>query len=98
MRKVKSTVSFRLGQHVIDFKDVFTSEGEAVFCQACGESSVVNGVLKLQYSNGGRHVTAAVRLQIADTDSLIGQTSATRYSLGPSKFSTFATGLRERRE
>jgi hypothetical protein len=37
---VKSSDSSRLRQYVSDFKDVFTSGGKVLFCQACIKSIV----------------------------------------------------------
>jgi hypothetical protein len=34
---VKSSDSSRLRQYVSDFKDVLTSDGKVLFCQACGK-------------------------------------------------------------
>jgi hypothetical protein len=40
MGKVKSSDSSRLRQYISDLKDVFTSDGKVLFCQACGKSIV----------------------------------------------------------
>jgi hypothetical protein len=40
MGKVKSSDSSCLRQYVSDLKDVLTSDGKVLFCQACGKSIV----------------------------------------------------------
>jgi hypothetical protein len=41
MGKAKSSESSHLRQYVSDFKDVFTSDGKVIFCQACEKSVVI---------------------------------------------------------
>jgi hypothetical protein len=78
MEKVKSSDSSRLRQYISDFKDVFTSDGKVLLRQACGKSIVAQ-----QHSQVTQNLSG----------SLIGESSATSSSSGPSKFATFAKDL-----
>jgi hypothetical protein len=97
MAEVKSSDSSRLHQYVSDFKDVFTSDGKVLFCQACGKSIVAQQCSQVtQHLSGSKHIAATARLKQKDwpdRQSLIGESSATSSSSGPSKFATFATDL-----
>jgi hypothetical protein len=94
--EVKSTGSSRLRQYVSDFKDVFTSDGKVLFCQACGISVVAQQRSQVtQHLSGSKHAAATARLKQKDKpgkQSLIGEYSATSSS-EPSKFATFPTDL-----
>jgi hypothetical protein len=62
MRKVKSSDSSRLRQYVSDFKDVFTSDGKVLFCQACGKSVVAQQLSQVtRHLSGSKHIAAIVR-------------------------------------
>jgi hypothetical protein len=97
MGQVKSSDSSRLRQYVSDFKDVFTSDGKVLFCRACGKFIVTQQRSHVtQHISGNKHIAAIVRLKQKDRpgkQSLIGESSATSSSSGPSKFSTFAADL-----
>jgi hypothetical protein len=96
MGKVKSSDSSRLRQYVSDFKDVFTSGGKFLFCQACVKSIVSQQRSQVtQHLSGSKHIAAIARLKQKyrpGRQSLIGESSATSSS-GPSKFVTFAIDL-----
>jgi hypothetical protein len=97
MGKVKSSDSSSLRQYVSDFKDVFTSDSKVIICQACGKSIVPQQRSQVtQHSSGSKHTAAIARLKQKDRpgrQSLIGESSATSSSSGPSRFVTFATDL-----
>jgi hypothetical protein len=79
-----------LHQCVSDFKDVFTSDGEVLFCQACGKSVVTQQRSKgTQHLSGSKHFATVVHLKDhPHKQSLIGESSATSSSSGPYKFAT----------
>jgi hypothetical protein len=61
--KVKSSASSRFRQCVSDFKDVFTSDGEVPFGQACGKSLVAQQRSQVtQHLSGITNFAAVVRL------------------------------------
>jgi hypothetical protein len=95
--KVKSGDSSRLRQYVSNFKDVLTSDGKVLFCQACGKSTVSQQLSQVtQHLSGNTHIAVIVRLKQKDRpgrQSLNGESSVTSSSSGPSKFATFATDL-----
>jgi hypothetical protein len=97
MGKVKSSDSSRLHQYVSDFKDVFTSDGKVLLCQACGKSVVAQQHSQVtQHLSGSKHIAAIAQLKQKDSPGkqpLIGESSATSSSSGPSKFATFAKDL-----
>jgi hypothetical protein len=81
-------------QRVSDFKD---SDGKVLFCYACGKSIVTQQHSQVtQNLSGSRHIATIAQLKQKDgpgRQSLIGESSATSSSSGPSKFATFATDL-----
>jgi hypothetical protein len=91
MGKVKSSDSSRLRQYVSDFKDVFTSDGKVLFRQAFGKSIVAKQRSQVsQHISGSKHIAAIARLKQKDRpgkQSLIGESSATSPSSGPTKLS-----------
>jgi hypothetical protein len=90
MRKVKSSTSSSLRQYISEFKDVFTSDNEVLFCQECGKSTVAQQHSQFaQHLSGSKHNAAAVGLS---RQSLTGESSATSSSR-PSRFAIFATVL-----
>jgi hypothetical protein len=97
MGKVKSSDSSRLRQYVSDFKDVFTSDGKVIFCQACGKSVVAQQCSQVtQHLSGSKHIAAIVRLKQKyrpGKQSVIGESSATSPSSGPTKIATFVTSV-----
>jgi hypothetical protein len=94
---VKFSDSSHLRQHVSDFRDGFTSDGKVLFCQARGKSVVAQQRSQVtQHLSGSNHIAVIVRLKQKDRpgrQSLIGESSTTSSSSGPSKFATFATDL-----
>jgi hypothetical protein len=95
MGKVKSSASSHLHYYVSDFKDVFTSDGEVLFFQTCGKPIVTQQHYQVtQHLSGSKHTATTVHLKDwPGRQSLIGETSATSSSSGPSKFATFVTDL-----
>jgi hypothetical protein len=75
---------------------VFTSDGEILFCQACGKSIVTQQRSQItQHLSGSKHYATTVRLKDRPCrQSLIGESSAKSSSSAPSKFTTSATSLR----
>jgi hypothetical protein len=72
--------------YVSDCKDVFTSGSKDLFCR-----HVENLLL---HKNICKPIAAVACLKgWPDRQSLIGESSATSFSSGPSKFATFATDL-----
>jgi hypothetical protein len=78
MEKIKSSASSCLCQYVSDFKDVFTSDGEVLFCQTCGKSIVKQQCSQVtQHLNGSKHIAAIVCLKDQPgRQSLISESSA----------------------
>jgi hypothetical protein len=95
MGKVKYSASSRLRQYVSDFKDVFTSDGKVLLCQACGKSVVAQRRSQVtQHLSRNKHTTAVARLKDRPgRHFLIDESSAASSSSGPSKFDTFASDL-----
>jgi hypothetical protein len=97
MGKVKSSDSSHLRQYISDFKDVFTSDGKVLLRQACGKSVVAQQHSQVtQHLSGSKHIAAIAQLKQKDSpckQSLIGESSATSSSSGPSKFATFVKDL-----
>jgi hypothetical protein len=91
MRKVKSSACSCLHQYVSEFKDVFTSDGKVLFCQACCKSVVIQQHSQVtQHLSGSQHIAAIVGLKDwPGRKSVVGELSATISS----KFATFATDL-----
>jgi hypothetical protein len=80
-----------------DFRDVFTSDGKVLFCQACGKSIVAQQRSQVtQHLNGSKHIAAIAQSEQKDRSgkrSLIGESFATSSPSGPSEFATFVTDL-----
>jgi hypothetical protein len=95
MGKVKSSASSCLHQYVSVFKDVCTSGGKVLFCQACGKSVVAQQHSQItHYLRGSKHIAAIVCLEDwPGRQFLIGESSATSFYSGPSKFATFVTSV-----
>jgi hypothetical protein len=74
--------------YVSDFKDVFTSDGEVLFCQTSGKSIVAQQRSQVtQHLSGIKHDAAVVRLKDRPRgQSLIDASSAISSSSGPSRF------------
>jgi hypothetical protein len=81
--------------YVSDFKDVFTPDGEVLFCQTCAKSVVAQQRSEVtQHLSGSKHIAAVGRLNyLPGRQSVIGESSATSCSSGPSKFTTFVTSV-----
>jgi hypothetical protein len=86
---VKSRDSSHLRQYVSDSKDMFTSDDKVLFCRVCRKSIVAKQRSQVtQHLSGSKHTTAIARLKQNDRpgkQSVIGETSATSSSSGPSK-------------
>jgi hypothetical protein len=95
MGTVKSSASCRLHQYISDFKDLFTSGGKVLFSQACGKSVVPQQrSLVAQILTESKHVAAHVHLRARPGRKyLVGDSTATSSSSGPSKLATFATDI-----
>jgi hypothetical protein len=77
-----------LHQYVSEFKDVFISDDEVLFCQTYGKSIVT------QHLSGSKHITAIVDLKYwPDRQSLIGESFASSSCSASSKFATFARNV-----
>jgi hypothetical protein len=88
MAKVKSSPSSNLCQYVSEFRNMFTSDDKALFCQAY-EKPIVT-----QHLSGSINIAAAVRLKDGPgRQSLIGEPYAARSSSGLYKFATFASDV-----
>jgi hypothetical protein len=89
--------SSRFRQYVSDFEDVITSDGDILFCEACGKAIVAQqGSQVTQHLSGSKHNAAVVSLRDRPRpywQSLMGDSSATSSSSGPSKTATFAEVL-----
>jgi hypothetical protein len=95
MGKVKHSASSHECQYVNDFKAVFTSDGQVLFCQACGKSIVPQQRSQVtQHLSGSKHIAAVARLKDQPRrEPQIGESFAAGSSTGPSKFATFVTDL-----
>jgi hypothetical protein len=91
MGKVRSSASSHLHQYVSEFKDVFTSYGKVLFCQAHGKSIVAQQPSQLTQRFGGiKHIALTVSLKDGSyRQSPIDKSSTTSSSLGPYKFFHF---------
>jgi hypothetical protein len=95
MGKFKSSAGSCLCQHVSDFRDVFISGCKVIFCQACGKSIVKQQCPQVTQQLSGSKLNATI-VCLKDRpgrQSLIGESSATSSSSGPSKFATFVTSV-----
>jgi hypothetical protein len=76
---------------------VFTSDGKVLFYQACGKSFVAQQRSQVtQHLSGSKNIAAIARFKQKyrpGRQSLIGESSATISSSGPSKFAAFSTDL-----
>jgi hypothetical protein len=68
MGKVKSCDSSHLCQYVSDFKDVFSSDGKVLFCQACGKCIVTQQHSQVtKYLSGSNNIAAIAHCQVIQT-------------------------------
>jgi hypothetical protein len=90
MQEFKSSANSRLPHYASEFKDLFTSDCEVLFCQARRKSIVIKqGSQVTQYLSGSKHTAAVVDLiDRPGRQFVLGESSATSSFSRPSKFAT----------
>jgi hypothetical protein len=58
MGKMQSSDTSHFCHYVTDFKDVFTSDGIVLFCQACGKPVVAQYRSEVTHLSGSKYITA----------------------------------------